>query len=569
MKAAPEPQCRILPAEIGRRIFVGVSIALLTALSFGFCPGHFFLIGDTQIYIPMLEHLWDPSILARDIDATMPLFSYTLYDETALLLRWITGLGFQEVLTPPKFVFDALRILGVYLIARALKLTISRSLLVAAIFSLGASVVGAMNSSIEWEPIPRTFSFPLVLLAIGLMAHGRDLAATILVSIGFLYHPPTVYPFWVIYLCLTFFPTQTEMRKRRLWGFVPLVCAALLLLLSSHFQAGVAEQQHFFSRLDPQSVEVQRDVSVFNWVSMWQLRWFEHHFFLWIASLIACWRIRRRVSRELGFFLWGLPLIGMLAIPVTYLLLDRLKWSFIPQFQPMRALVFVPIVAVIAGAVAGMQAIEERKYPEGLLWFILVYAIPTEPRVLHVLWPRLSEPHMWIRTLLALLLASLACIGIWGSVRGERGSTLVLATAILLPYFILPTLGNVNKHPRLETPELDHLAGWARSSTPKDAVFLFPDAGKELYPGIFRGRALRAVYVDWFMGLQSIYFLRFRDAWRSRWQAAMATPFDPRNLDRYRRLDVDYLVVKRGHRVIGERAVFENAQFVVYARKNN
>lgn len=416
---------------------------------------------------------------------------------------------------------------------------------------------------------PPHLQLSLVLLAIGLMAHGRELTAATVASIGFLFHPPTVYPFWAVYLCLALFAADTGIRKRRLWGFVPLLCAAGLLLLSSHFQAGVAEQQHFFSRLDPKSVEVQRDVSVFNWVSMWPLRWFEHQFFLWAVSLVACWRIRRLVSRELSWFLWGLPLLGMLSMPVSYLLLERLKWSFMTQFQPMRALVFVPIVAVIAGTVAGMQAIEKQDYKEGFLWFVLVYAIPTEARVLHILWPRLSEPLTWKRSLLVLVFASCAWVGIWALARGRRWSAAMLAPALLLPYFLLPTFGKVNTFRALETAELDQLAGWARSSTPKGAVFLFPDAGKELYPGIFRARALRAVYADWFMGLESIYFLRFRDEWRSRWQAAMATPFDPANLDRYRRLDVDYVVVNRNHRVAGERAVFENAQFVVYALKRD
>jgi len=41
--------------------------------------------------------------------------------------------------------------------------------------------------------------------------------------------------------------------------------------------------------------------------------------------------------------------------------------------------------------------------------------------------------------------------------------------------------------------ELQAFWTWAGSSTLQDAMFLLPDAGQELHPGIFRASALRAV----------------------------------------------------------------------------
>jgi hypothetical protein len=58
------------------------------------------------------------------------------------------------------------------------------------------------------------------------------------------------------------------------------------------------------------------------------------------------------------------------------------------------------------------------------------------------------------------------------------------AAAAWNPFFLIP---------RLDNPGLQALSAWAGSSTLQDAMFLLPDAGQELHPGIFRASALRAV----------------------------------------------------------------------------
>ena len=82
-----------------------------------FYPGHTILQSDTQIYIPILEHIEDPSLLRNDIMAVRPHVSFTLYDESALLLRRLTGLSFEQVLTGQQFVYRAIGVLGIYLFA--------------------------------------------------------------------------------------------------------------------------------------------------------------------------------------------------------------------------------------------------------------------------------------------------------------------------------------------------------------------------------------------------------------------------------------------------------------------
>src|SRR5712671_1902433 len=119
------------------RLAVACSIVALTLLGFFSFPGHTFLHSDTQIYVPMLEHIWDPSTFPRDLVATKPHLSYTLYDEVAIAVRWLTRSSFQTVLIAEQLLFRALQILGIYLLARSFPLSRAGALLVAAVSSLG------------------------------------------------------------------------------------------------------------------------------------------------------------------------------------------------------------------------------------------------------------------------------------------------------------------------------------------------------------------------------------------------------------------------------------------------
>ena len=58
---------------------VCVALALLTFFQF---PGHTWLQQDSQIYVPILEHLRDPAVLRNDILVQHPHVAFTLYDET-------------------------------------------------------------------------------------------------------------------------------------------------------------------------------------------------------------------------------------------------------------------------------------------------------------------------------------------------------------------------------------------------------------------------------------------------------------------------------------------------------
>ncbi len=536
-----------------KRVWIGAAILAISLLNFFQFPGHTWLQSDTQIYAPILEHLWDPTVLGKDLIVQYPHVAFTLYDETAIALRKVTGLDFRRVLEGEQFVLRALGIWGVYLMATALGLSDLLALLVASIFSLGAFITGPAVVIFEYEPVPRGFAVPLIFLAIGLVAHNRFLGAAVAASAAFLLHPPSTVPFWVVYFCLAIWPSQTVGRKRKLTALAVLAGAATILLIASRFQHGSGTV--FFSRLDPHQAELQRMRASYSWISMWWKDRLAHYLILYALTVVAYWRVRNDVPQTLRYYLIGLPFIGVISLSISYVLLERMQWALMPEFQPGRALLFVTAFAMILGAVAGCKAVAGKHYAEAIGWLVLTYLPPAN---------RLVEWPSWNRVFVILTLAALTTAAIWTVQSAARWARAVIVAAALAPFFLIPTWGGMENYPPLHNADLDQLSQWARTSTPKDAVFLFPDAKEDLSPGVFRAEALRAVYVDWKSGGQVNFFKDFGEQWWSRWQKTMAAPFNPNSMIAFRSLGIDYLVLQSRHRLPGLTPLFENANYVVY-----
>jgi hypothetical protein len=128
-------------------------------------------------------------------------------------------------------------------------------------------------------------------------------------------------------------------------------------------------------------------------------------------------------------------------------------------------------------------------------------------------------------------------------------------------------------HEHFEKGPVLELADWADKNTWGSSMFLFPDAGRALYPGMFRAASRRALYVDWMSGSLSTFFESFAEEWRARWQLTMAGKFSPAGLKTMLPLPIDYYVLKRTNKLIRIPAVFANREFVVYdahdLRKNS
>jgi len=535
---------------------VAGAIALLTTLTFVAFPGHTYLHSDTQIYLPILQRLNDPPVLARDFVAERPHVSFTIYDEAALALHRL-GVSFETALVSQQAIFRALGLLGIWLAALALGLTDRMAMLAAAALALGATIAGPTVLAIEYEPVPRGFALPLLLLAMGLAAHGRDLGAGIAASVAFLYHPPSVVTFWAVYFALSLWPSKPQVMRRRIAGLAPLAAGVAAMFILSRMQPAIAEPQPFFGRIGADLERIQRLRAPYCWVSTWAAELMPRYAFLWLAAMVAYARVRKHAPQDLRFFLVGLPLAGMLAVPASYILLERMKWVVAPQLQPARALVFVTIVAALLAAAAGLIAAARGRWAEALLWLALAYAIPMDVR----LTPVVESPA---RLALAAGLAGLAALAAWSEAKRFRWSYAPWAAALIAPFLLIPAWGGVPAQANKPQPEILELAGWARASTPPDAVFLFADARKGTAPGEFRARALRAIYVDWKGGGQANFLPQFANEWWLRWNRTGEGRFKAWHLPAYRRWGIDYIVLAPANRLPGRTPVFENSAYLVY-----
>lgn len=515
---------------------IALALALLTFFQF---PGHTYLQQDTQIYVPILEHLRDPSVLANDILAEKPHVAFTLFDEAARLGRALTGASFREVLQTEQIAARALGIWGLYLMATAMGLGFGEAWLVAAIVSLGATIGGPAVLTFEYEPTPRALALPLVFYGMGLAAHRRWKAASLAGAAAFLMHPPTAIAFWLVFLAVA------ASKRRIAWPAGTLAAALLVMFVAVRTQAGPGESQALFARLTPDQEFVQRMRAAYTWISMWPAAMIAAWVGAWALSLAAFGRVRDKVPLELWAFLLGLPLLGILSMPASWILLEGAGWSLVPQVQPLRLLLFVTLALQILAAAAGLLCARRREWLEATFWFAAAYAWPLAPTI--------AGPPDTRRVALLVALAG-------GAALARRYAPAVALAA----FFAIPTLGGVVNYPRLHTPQLAELSDWAHAHTSRDAVFVFADAGHSLDPGIFRSEALRAVYVDWKGGGQVNYLREFGEQWWLRWQQTVGRGFQPSDLPRYNGLGIAYVVLNAAHKP-PLPPVYANARYAVYS----
>ncbi|MCZ2150894.1 MAG: hypothetical protein LC126_24370 [Bryobacterales bacterium] len=539
-----------------------VALLALTAIGYFYFPGHTYLQSDTQIYVPILERLWDPGVFAKEIIAEQPHVTFTIYDEASIWLRHLTGWGFERTLALQQFAFRFCALFGIYLVGAALGLGRAGALLVAACFGLGATINGPSVLTFEYEPNPRGNAIGLTMLAVGLLAGGRTVAAGAAAGAAFLYHPPAVYPYWAAYFLLALVPGRPETMRRHLKGLLPMAAAVAFLLVLSRFQAGEREHQEFFAVIGAAQEAMMRERAGYNWISMWPAATIWNYIVYYALMPAALWRLRARVPADLRFLLAAMAAVAMCSMPASYLFLEHWKWSLMPQLQPMRALLYVVAAAVMLAASAGVAAAAGRRPVEAFGWFTAALIPPASTRTVNYMldW---TTPAYRRAALAVLACAGLTVIVLWLGSRFRQPRVAYVAVAMALP-FAVPALSGVRNYPRLHNADLDQLASWARRHTSREAVFLFPDAGKSLEPGIFRAESLRAVYVDWKGGGQINFLRDFLTVWLPRWEDVMTRKFTPAELGRYRALGIDYVVLSRANEIKGLPAVFADSRYAVY-----
>jgi hypothetical protein len=540
---------RVMSAQLP----LALGILAVTLLTFFWFPGHTYLQSDTQIYIPLMERLWDPSMLGRDLLASRPHLAYTLYDEVAFIIRGVTQAPFQYALEAQQIAFRALGLWGVFLAASALGLDRRFAFVVMALFGLGATIIGPAVLTFEYEPVPRGFAVMLMFCAIGLAMQRRLELAGIAGAVAFVYHAPTTVPFWIVFGFVSY---KAGRRAARAW--IPLAVAVALILVISRLQPGIAERQVFFGRIDPTMVEIQKIRAPYNWISLWPASVFWQYAVLAAATAVAS--IRLLITGAPRAFLLGTTLLGLLSVPFSFVALDLWKWALMPQYQPARAVLFVTAMSVIACAAAGLRAGLRGNWLESAAWLLVPIIVPLHKSVLPLVTFNFVDP-LSVREAIVLFGSAGAIAGALVLTATQPKVAPALFAVVFAIYFVLQPAGLVQNYPHLWTPDLVSLNAWARASTPKEALFHFQGAKKELYPGIFRAEALRSVYVDWKGGGQVNYFKSLGEEWWKRWQETMLHSASVNDL---RSRGIDFVVLKKSSDWQGGKLVYSNGTYIVY-----
>lgn len=538
------------------RVVVATWLLLLTALSYFIFPGHTWLQSDTQIYFPILQHLYDASYFTKEILAQRPHVSFTVYDEVAVGLRRLTGLGFEEVLTLQQWLFRFCGLLGVFLIGRRLQLQVPAALFVCGLFTLGATITGPAVLLIEYEPVPRAFAVPLIFLALGLLVSERPLLGGIAAGLATMYHFPSAAPFLTVLPAYLFLRWRDLSVRERVLPMIGIGGALAVIATLAALEPKTLEPQPLFASVAPDVEKLQQFRAAYNWLGMWDSYWILYYAMFALFLLVLVRRMRGQCPEDLRVWVVGLGAVGVWSMPLSYVLLDVLRWSLIPQIQPARATLYIiGCFFVVAGAVA-MHAIENHKWWRGALLLLFLIAIPTGNKLTDLV-EGTQTGLAWWRLVLVLVMAC----GIAFALRAQVLRQYVAPFLALIPLFVLPTAGEVRNYPKLGNAELSQVSQWARNATDKQALFQFPDVDRSLEPGVFRAESLRALYVDRKGGGQVNFLPELGREWWRRWNQVMGKPL---NAAQYRGLGIDYVVLTKAQwPVEGSREVFRNARYRV------
>lgn len=533
---------------IRQTALAALALAAFALLGWFVFPGRTWLQSDTQIYVPILERQYDPALFARDEIALRPHVKFTFYDEITVALRRWTGAEFREVLAAQQLLFRAAGVTGAFLIGLALGLPWPGALAAAGLFGLGAVINGPAVLTLEYEPVPRGFAVLWIMLALGLAMHRRWMWAGVAAVVATLYHPTTTAPFWV---CLLLHWRFAHDRREGIALELSVALAAAGLAVIAILQPFGADRQVMLGRIPAELEQIQKYRGAYNWISLWPVGWLWQYPLL-AALALAAWRgLRGWMRPEARFLSAALAGYGLAMIPLQWLLLDAGKWVLMPQFQPARAVLWVAVMAELLALAAAWKAAAERRWLEAGAWSVAAFLLPAAGAApLVELW---KYPE---RLGAAVLAAGFALAG----ARWPR----VAVLAAMAAFLVIPRVGRLELHPKLHSAELDELAAWARKATGKDDVFLFADAGRRLEPGVFRARALRALYVDWKSGGQANLLRDYGYEWKRRWDAVREARPPLLGLEEYAKLGVDWVVVAPANAPPGAAPAFRNARYAVF-----
>ncbi len=487
-----------------RALLLVLGFLTVGALEFSYFPGHTYLHGSSQLYLPILEHLDAPGYLSRDLIAAHPNVSFTAYDEVTLFIHRVAKLDFYPVLVGQQLLGRLAGLLGLLLVARSAGLGNWQALLVSAFVHLGTFLPGSAALLIEPEPVPRAMALGLVWLAMGCLTRLKPLLAGLFAGLGFLYDPVVAGPFWLLVLVAFLF--DRKLRKLLRPMLPVLLVFGLLLANLAQLQPGAPDTPRLFERMSAAVASIERLRVPAGWVSLWPLGAVYFYVALFVIGIAAVTRLWPLLNRECRWLFTLLPCLGLLSIPLSGLLVEQLRWPLALRLDVTRSLSYLVLLVWLAGAMACVLAWQRGRRAEACVW--------------------------------------------------------------LVPCLLVLSWNAVNRPSRVDGASMTQMAAWAEENTWGSSVFLFPDAGRALYPGVFRARSRRALWVDWMSGAAVNSSAELAQEWWSRWKDTMdKPPLTGAGLQRLLGLPIDYYVFEKGRWVIAEKPVkpaFEDERFVVY-----
>jgi hypothetical protein len=294
----------------------------------------------------------------------------------------------------------------------------------------------------------------------------------------------------------------------------------------------------------------------FSFVSQWEVKRVLDFLVECAAMAAALWRARGHLRSPLREWLWGFAAIAILSIPFSWIVLDQLRWAPAGPWDPLRALVFITLLATLLSAANAIFAAQEGRWWEAPVWFVIALAMPVKA----LLFTWFVNPWL-IGLVLALVAASTAA-----ALLAPRTLGATLVAAGVLPFVVFSASGLAAPSRPVDSPELRQIAAWAQANTDETAVFLFADDGAYGGSGPFRARALRSIYVDYEGRALVNYFPEFAAEWARRWRDAhqghwLVGPQDFKDLADRR---IDFVVLRKEHAIPAKQAEFSNSRYVAY-----
>jgi uncharacterized membrane protein YkgB len=484
-----------------RALLILLGLLVVTWFEFQVYPGHSYLQGETQLLVPMLERLDTPGFLSRDLVAANPTFAYTIYDEITQSLHIAAKVGFEQALMWQQLAFRLAAVIGIFLLARALKVVPWAAILISGCINAITHLATPEAFVTNPEATPASFALGLVFLAAGLLVNRNALLAGLAAGFALLYDPITAAPFWLIVIIASLTDRSLRTYLRPAW--LSLVIFSLILGNLVQLQAGLGGGEEVTARMSAAMVQLTRIRTPWVWVTHWVWNGILTYKFLLVAGVCALARLWKFADRITKWVTIGLAASGTVSVGVAMILLLQHS-QFAVEMMPARNLAFSVSISVLLCGAASWHAAQKQKWVESLPWMaVMIFAI-LNAQVLDLLHLKVDMAH------------------------------------------------------RTATPDaVRQLASWAEHDTWGSSLFQFMDAGKSNEPGIFRARSKRALWADWESGLICESSDEAGHEWYSRWQSRKALP-------EMLRLPIDYYVLDRQHELTKVKPVYENSEYVVY-----